>query len=360
MYNGNKLYEVFHEVCFSTVHNTFGLVYWRDFAEGDPAAYSGKHLWPADYAAMPGNRNCEAGPRKKSGKIFNRNYARFVHSSGCRADSGMAAAFGHAGSCNCRHSGYNSDCYGCLWQGDAGVDEKERGERAMKDVITNSIFFGVVLSIAAYALGVFLKKKYNRGFVNPLLVSIVVVIAILLVFNIDYKSYNMGGQYLSWLLTPATVCLAIPLYQQAGLLRTHKKAILFGILAGVLASIGSVLAFAYLFGLDHRQYVTLLPKSITTAIGIGVSGELGGYEPITVAVIIITGVFGNIVAPAVCKLFKIRNPIATGIAIGSSSHVIGTTKALELGEVQGAMSSLSIVVAGLMTVVGASFFSVLL
>ena len=229
----------------------------------------------------------------------------------------------------------------------------------MKDVITNSVFFGVVLSIAAYALGVFLKKKYNRGFVNPLLVSIVVVIAILLVFNIDYKSYNMGGQYLSWLLTPATVCLAIPLYQQAGLLRTHKKAILFGILAGVLASIGSVLAFAYLFGLDHRQYVTLLPKSITTAIGIGVSGELGGYEPITVAVIIITGVFGNIVAPAVCKLFKIRNPIATGIAIGSSSHVIGTTKALELGEVQGAMSSLSIVVAGLMTVAGASFFSVL-
>lgn len=229
----------------------------------------------------------------------------------------------------------------------------------MKDAITNSAFFGVVLSLAAYALGILIRKKYNRSFVNPLLISIVVVIAVLLVFNIDYKSFNVGGQYLSWLLTPATVCLAIPLYQQLALLKAHKKAILLGTLAGVLASMGSILAFAYLFGLDHRQYVTLLPKSITTAIGIGVSDELGGVTSITVASIIITGVFGNIIAPAVCKLFKIKHPIATGIAIGTSAHVIGTTKALELGEVQGAMSSLSIVVAGLMTVVGASFFSVL-
>ena len=229
----------------------------------------------------------------------------------------------------------------------------------MKDVITNSVFFGLVLSLAAYALGTMIRKKFNRSYLNPLLISIVVVIAVLLVFNIDYKSFNVGGQYLSWLLTPATVCLAIPLYQQIALLKAHKKAILFGILAGVFASMGSILAFAYLFGLTHQQYVTLLPKSITTAIGIGVSGELGGIQSITVAAIIVTGVFGNMIAPSVCKLFRIKDPVATGIAIGTSAHVIGTTKALELGEVQGAMSSLSIVVAGLMTVAGASFFSVL-
>lgn len=230
----------------------------------------------------------------------------------------------------------------------------------MKEVIVNSAFFGVIISIAAYALGVWIKKKYNRSFVNPLLIAIIVVIAILLVFKIDYSAYNQGGQYITYLLTPATVCLAIPLYQQLSLLKKNKKAILLGILAGVLSSIGSILAFSYIFGLNHQQYVTLLPKSITTAIGIGVSSELGGIQPITVAAIIITGVLGNIIAPYICKLFKIKEPIAVGIAIGTSSHVIGTTKALELGEVQGAMSSLSIVVAGLMTVVGASFFANLL
>lgn len=230
----------------------------------------------------------------------------------------------------------------------------------MKDVIVNSVFFGVVISIAAYALGTWIKKKLGRSFVNPLLIAIIIVIAVVLVFNIDYSSYNMGGQYISYLLTPATVCLAIPLYQQISLLKQNRKAILLGILAGVISSIGSILAFSYLFGLNHQQYVTLLPKSITTAIGIGVSSELGGIQPITVAAIIITGVLGNSIAPAVCRLFKIKEPIAIGIAIGTSSHVIGTTKALEMGEVQGAMSSLSIVVAGLMTVGGASFFAMLM
>ena len=226
--------------------------------------------------------------------------------------------------------------------------------------IFSSAFFGVIISIAGYALGVYLRKKFKRSFINPLLISVVFVIGVLLLLGIDYDTYNNGGQYISYLLTPATVCLAIPLYQQLHLLRKHKKAVVLGIFAGVLSSLGSILALAYLFGLTHEQYVTLLPKSITTAIGIGVSAELGGIETITVAVIILTGIFGNIVAEGVFKLFRITHPVAMGLALGVSSHAIGTAKALELGEVQGAMSSLSIAVAGLLTVICASFFAVLL
>jgi len=227
----------------------------------------------------------------------------------------------------------------------------------MKYAVFNSIYFGVIISIAGYVLGVLLKKKFKLAIFNPLLVCIIFVIAFLLIFGIDYDSYNTGAKYISYFLTPATVCLAIPLYQQLHLLKKYKKAIMFGILTGVLCSLGSILALSYLFGLDHQQYVTLLPKSITTAIGIGVSQELGGIPTITAAVIILTGVFGNIFAQGICSLFRIKEPIAVGIAIGTSAHAIGTAKALELGEVQGAMSSLSIVVAGLLTVVGASFFA---
>lgn len=230
----------------------------------------------------------------------------------------------------------------------------------MKESIVNSVYFGVVVSIAGYAAGVFLKKKFKFALLNPLLVSTMLVITLLLILGVDYKSYNVGGQYISYFLTPATVCLAIPLYQQLHLLKKYKKAVILGILAGVLSSLGSVLGLSYLFGLTHQQYVTLIPKSITTAIGMGVSQEIGGVPTITVACIVITGIFGNIFAQSLCRLFKIKDPIAQGLAIGTSAHALGTAKALELGEVQGAMSSLSIVVAGLLTVVGASFFAMLL
>lgn len=229
----------------------------------------------------------------------------------------------------------------------------------MKDALVNSIYFGIVLSLAAYALGVWLKRKLKWGFVNPLLVSVIVIIGVLLLFDIDYASFNEGGKYISYLLTPATVCLAIPMYKQLHLLKAYKKAVVFGLLAGVLASLASVLALSALFGLTHRQYVTLLPKSITTAIGLGVSEELGGFTAITVAVIIITGLIGNVTAQGFCRLLRIKDPVAVGLAIGASSHALGTAKALELGEVQGAMSSLAIVVAGLLTAVGASVFAML-
>ena len=228
----------------------------------------------------------------------------------------------------------------------------------MSELLGDSLFFGVVVSVLAYQAGLWIKRKWKLAVFNPLLISIFLVIAVLLIFDVDYERYNEGAKYLSYLLTPATVCLAIPLYEQLEQLKKNAKAIAAGILSGVLSSLVSVLALAAAFGLSHEEYVTLLPKSITTAMG--VSEELGGIVTITVAVIIVTGVLGNIIAELVCKIFRIHEPVAKGIAIGSASHAIGTAKAMEMGEVEGAMSSLSIAVSGLLTVIGASVFAMFL
>lgn len=230
----------------------------------------------------------------------------------------------------------------------------------MKEVIINSVYFGVAISLLSFIAGVQLKKKIKLSILNPLLISIVFVILFLIIFDIDYESYNQGGKYLSYFLTPATVCLAIPLYQQLDLLRNNFKAIMSGILTGVVTSLLSILLLSALFELSHELYVSLLPKSITTAIGIAVSEELGGIKTITVAVISLTGITGNVIGAGVCRIFKIKNPISVGLALGTASHAIGTTKAFEMGEVQGAMSSLSIAVAGLLTVVLAPVFANLL
>lgn len=220
-----------------------------------------------------------------------------------------------------------------------------------------SAFAGVTLSLLAYAFGMFLKRKTHLSIFNPLLVSIAVTIFVLVIADVDYDTYNKGAVYLSWFLTPATVCLAIPLYEQIELLKKHWKAVLAGIFSGVLTSLLTVFVMSKLMSLSHKEYITMLPKSITTAIGMGVSEELGGYVTITVAVIIVTGVLGNILAEFICKIFRITEPIAKGLAIGSASHAIGTAKAMEMGEIEGAMSSLSIAVAGIITVVGASIFA---
>lgn len=227
----------------------------------------------------------------------------------------------------------------------------------MQEFFETSAFAGVTISLLSYMLGIWLKKKFKSGIFNPLLVSVIATILVLVVCHVDYESYNAGAKYLSWFLTPATVCLVIPLYEQLELLKANWKAVVAGIVSGVLTSLVVVFLMALLFQLEHQEYVTLLPKSITTAIGMGVSEELGGHVTITVAVIVVTGVLGNILAEAVCKIFKIHEPIAKGIAIGSSSHAIGTAKAMEMGDVEGAMSSLSIAVAGILTVLGASIFA---
>lgn len=227
----------------------------------------------------------------------------------------------------------------------------------MKEMLSNSVFFGVTISILAYEAGVFLKKKTKLSVCNPLLISVIAVMIVLAVFHIDYETYKQGADLLSYLLTPATVCLAIPLYEQLPLLKKNLKAVMAGIVSGVITSLVTILAMAAVFGLSHEEYVTLLPKSITTAIGMGVSQELGGIVTITVAVIIVTGIFGNVIGEYVCRLFKIEESIAKGVALGSASHAIGTARAMEMGEIEGAMSSLSIAVAGLLTVVGATVFA---
>lgn len=227
----------------------------------------------------------------------------------------------------------------------------------MQDMLTDSIFFGAVISLAAYEGGLLLKKKLKLAVLNPLLIGTICVMAILSLLDVEYSQYNESASYISYLLTPATVCLAVPLYRQLTLLKNNIKAVAGGIASGVLASLVSVFLLARLFGLDHEQYVTLLPKSITTAIGLGLSEELGGIPTITVAVIIVTGILGNMIAEFIYKLFHIEEPVAKGLALGTASHAIGTAKAMEMGEIEGAMSSLAIAVAGLVTVIGASLFA---
>lgn len=227
----------------------------------------------------------------------------------------------------------------------------------MKDLLENSTYWGVLISLTAYIIGIYLKRKTGWALMNPLLVSIVLVMLFLVVFHVDYKSYQTSSEYISYLLTPATICLAVPLYQQIELLKKNYKAVLIGITSGVFSSMCCVLIFALCFGFDHASYVTFLPKSITTAIGIGVSEELGGYISVSVTVIILTGILGNIFAEGFLRMLKITYPIAKGIAIGTSSHAVGTTKAMELGPIEGAMSSLSIVVSGIITVIAASIFA---
>lgn len=219
------------------------------------------------------------------------------------------------------------------------------------------VYLGVVISLLSYGLGCVLKKKFKLAIFNPLLISVAMTIGVLLLFRIDYDTYEKGTKVISFFLTPATVCLAVPLYEQLQVLKNNKCAILFGTLSGVITSLVVILLLALVFRLEHSHYVTLLPKSITTAIGMDLSKELGGYPSLTVASIVITGILGNVIGGFVLKLFRITEPVAEGVALGSASHVIGTSKAMELGDIQGAMGSLSIVVAGILTVIGATIFA---
>ena len=227
----------------------------------------------------------------------------------------------------------------------------------MRELIENSAFLGVVITIGSFELGRAIRKKWNFALFNPLLLAILFSIGVLLLFRIDYGSYLNGAKYINFLLTPATVCLAIPLYKQLELLKRNLTAGATAITAGVIGSVVSVYVMSMVFKLEHVHYVSLLPKSITTAIGMGVSEEAGGIVTMTIVSIIITGILGNIVADGWFKLIGIKEPIAKGLALGTSAHAIGTAKALELGEVEGAMSSLSIAVAGLMTVVSVPIMS---
>lgn len=227
----------------------------------------------------------------------------------------------------------------------------------MKQFFTESVFFGVVVTLLCYEAGFWLKKKVKKEICSPVLTALVAVVVILLLFHIDYETYYEGAKYLSYFLTPATVCLAIPLYEQIALLKENVRAVLAGVTAGVITSLLTVLGCAAIFSLSKREYLSFLPKSVTAAIGMGISQEQGGMVTLTVIVIMITGIVGGIAAAPVMKLFRVREPVAKGIGIGSASHVVGTARAMEMGRLEGAMSSLSIGVSGILTVLAASIFA---
>ncbi len=230
----------------------------------------------------------------------------------------------------------------------------------MKEMLTGSVYFGVVLTLIFYEIGLVIKRKTKWALANPLLIAALCIIGVLVLLDIDYEVYKAAVQPISFLLTPATVCLAIPLYRQLELLKKYPVAIFGGIASGVLTTMVSIWLMSLAFGLSHEQYVTLLPKSITTAIGMGISDKMGGIVTITIVSISITGILGNVIAELWLKWMKIEEPIAKGLAIGTASHALGTTKAMEIGEIEGAMSSLSVVVTGILTVIAIQMFAPLI
>lgn len=226
----------------------------------------------------------------------------------------------------------------------------------MKEFLIESSFLAIFISLLTFEISSYLKSKTKNVLCNPLLISMLLIIVFLKIFNIPYVKYKEGTKYITYLLTPATICLALPLYEKMKILKDNFIAIIIGISVGVITSALVIFIFSYLFKLNHKEYITLLPKSITTAIGIDLSREYGGYEDITVTLIVITGVIGNIFAELILKIFRVKNKVAKGIGIGCASHAMGTSKAMEMGEVEGAMSSLSIVLTGILTVLFINIF----
>ena len=221
----------------------------------------------------------------------------------------------------------------------------------LNEFLQTSSMWGVGLTLGAFALGTLVNRVTKKAVFNPLLLGSLAVIGVLTLLRIPYAAYQASAAPVSWLLLPATVSLAVPLYEKWTLLRKNAAAILAGIAAGTVVSLGTVLVMVWALGLDHAQFVTLLPKSVTTAISMDVAAELGGIAALTGAIVIVTGIVGALLAETVCKLFHITDPIAKGVGIGTAAHAVGTSKALQMGEVEGAMSGLSIAVAGVLTAV---------
>jgi len=219
----------------------------------------------------------------------------------------------------------------------------------MNDV-TSSPFFGILLSIAAFELGIFINKKTKLSIASPILIAIIIVITVLKIFKIPLENYNVGGDIISLFLAPATASLAVSIYSQLKIIKSNFLPIVIGTLVGSITSVTSVIFLCKMLKLNNSLTMSLIPKSVTTPIAIEISSSHGGIVPVTVAVVIITGILGAILSPILIKIFKINNPIAAGIAIGTSSHAVGTSKAIEIGETEGAMSGVAIGIAGLMTV----------
>lgn len=221
----------------------------------------------------------------------------------------------------------------------------------MKEIVFSSPFFGITISIVAYSIGVWLNKKSKMALINPLLISYVIIIPLLILLNIPLEWYKRGGDIINMFLSPATAVLAITVYRQRKLLKDHILSVVVGSIAGSLTSLLLVYALCRLLLMPDEITVSMLPKSITTPMAIAVSESLGGIEAVTVLAVIITGISGNILGPILIKVFRIKNEIAQGMAMGAASHAVGTSKAIELGEVQGALSSIALVMSGIITVI---------
>lgn len=221
----------------------------------------------------------------------------------------------------------------------------------INEMLSESLFFGMILSLLAYKIGFEIQKKYKKVFLNPLLIAIVLVVIFLMITGISYETYQYGAKYLSYFLTPVTVCLAVPLYKQMETLKKNMAAILISIAVGCVVHAGVLIAVTYVCKMDQQLLLSVMSKSVTTAIALGVTGEIGGIQGITVIGVMVAGISGAVLGPSLLKLFHITEPVAQGLVMGSASHAIGTSKAIELGEIQAAMSSLAIVVTGILTVV---------
>ncbi|HJD30690.1 MAG TPA: LrgB family protein [Candidatus Eisenbergiella stercorigallinarum] len=221
--------------------------------------------------------------------------------------------------------------------------------------LVSSPFFGIALSVAAFSIGVWIQKKTGLVICNPLIIAIVLVSGVLLLFKIPYESYNEGGSIINMFLAPATSCLAVSVYTRVELLKRNWLPILAGCVAGSLTSMGSVFLLCRLFGLDEAMTYSLLPKSVTTPIAVGIAESHGGISSITVAAVILTGIMGSILAPFLIRIFRVKDAMTAGLAIGACSHAVGTSKAIEIGETEGAMSGLAIGICGIVTVVFAMF-----
>jgi predicted murein hydrolase (TIGR00659 family) len=221
----------------------------------------------------------------------------------------------------------------------------------MNNILIQTTYFGVAISIFAYWIGYRLQMRWKHPLLNPLLISILLIISFLKIFHIEYETYHDTAKYLTYFLTPATVCLAVPLYKQFQVLKDNLATIFVSILCGCITHILILTSLAIVFHVDYVYFLSLLPKSVTTPIALGISEEIGGIGAITVIGLVIAGMLGAIIGPSLLKLIRVNDPVAVGLAIGTASHAVGTSKAVELGEIQAAMSSLSIVVTGLITVI---------
>ena len=225
----------------------------------------------------------------------------------------------------------------------------------MIDILLNSTFFSVALTVAAFCIGAACQKKWNGAILNPILIGAGLVMLALYVLDIPVDTYQQGCKPLSFLITPATICLAIGCYEQLQRLKKHLLAIFVGVLGGTLASLLSVWLLSQAFGFSRELTVSLLPKSVTSAIGVVLSQQAGGVGALTTAVIIITGIFGNACGPFLAKMFRLDDPVSQGVSYGTAAHVVGTSRATEISALSGAVSSLSLTLAGLITTILLSF-----